>query len=64
MSVLRDEMELKEEAIRAHYAAAAAMLQGFDHAPRLAKAQVVEAVAERSPGSGRGRGFARPRRGW
>ncbi|PKP73861.1 MAG: AAA family ATPase [Alphaproteobacteria bacterium HGW-Alphaproteobacteria-6] len=56
MSVPRGEMELKEEAIRAHYAAAAAMLQGFDHAPRVATARVVEVPAARSPGIG-----ARPR---
>lgn len=49
--VTRDTMELKEEAIRAQYDAALALLTGFDHAPRLAKA--VEApVAERSPGIG------------
>ncbi|MCC0069325.1 MAG: ATP-binding protein [Rhodobacteraceae bacterium] len=56
MSGQRDEMELKEEAVRAHYAGAAALLSGFDHAPRIARAQVVEAPAERSPGIG-----ARPR---
>ncbi|MDP3862725.1 MAG: ATP-binding protein [Phaeovulum sp.] len=56
MSMPRDEMELKEEAIRAHYAAAAALLAGLDHAPRLAKAIAIEPVAERSPGIG-----ARPR---
>jgi len=56
MSAPRNEMELKEEAIRAHYAAAAAMLQGFDHAPRVARAQVDEVPAARSPGIG-----ARPR---
>ncbi|MDD8021847.1 MAG: ATP-binding protein [Paracoccaceae bacterium] len=49
MSALRDEMELREEAIRAHYAAAAAMLAGFDHAPRLARAAEVAPV-ERSSG--------------
>ena len=52
MSAPRNEMELKEDEIRAHYAAAAAMLAGFDHAPRLATARVVEAPAERSPGIG------------
>jgi hypothetical protein len=52
MSGQRDEMELKEEDIRAHYAAAAAMLAGFDHTPRLAKAQVTESPAEKSPGTG------------
>ena len=55
MSAGRDEMELKEEAIRAHYAAAGEMLAGFDHAPRIAKA-LESAAPERSPGIG-----ARPR---
>lgn len=52
MTVPRNEMELKEEAIRVHYPAAAAMLQGFDHTPRIARPQVAEPVAERSPGVG------------
>ena len=52
MSGQRDEMELKEEAVKAHYAGAAALLSGFDHAPRIGKAQVVETPAERSPGIG------------
>ena len=57
MSAPRDQMELTEEAIRKQYAAAAAMLAGFDHAPRLAKAVApVAAEADRSPGVG-----ARPR---
>lgn len=49
MSGQRDEMELREEAIRAHYAAAEAMLAGFDHSPRLAQASAPVAV-ERSAG--------------
>lgn len=57
MSAPRDEMELKEEAIRAQYGAAASLLAGFDHAPRLAKVQVAEAVTERSPGIGVGARF-------
>ncbi len=56
MGAPRDEMELREEAVRAHYAAASGMLQGFDHAPRLGKAREAEPAAERSPGIG-----ARPR---
>lgn len=55
MSGTRDTMELKEEAIRAQYGAALALLTGFDHAPRLGKAVEV-AAPERSPGIG-----ARPR---
>jgi ATPase family associated with various cellular activities (AAA) len=50
MSEARGEMELKEEAVRAQYGAAASLLSGFDHAPRIAKARVAEAPAERSPG--------------
>ncbi len=35
MSMPADQMELREEEIRAHYAAAAAMLEGgVDHTPR------------------------------
>ena len=54
MNAPRDEMELKEEAIRAHYGAAADLLSGFDHAPRLAKAAAIEPGAERSRGVGIG----------
>jgi hypothetical protein len=49
-------MELKEEFVRAQYEAALALLAGFDHAPRLAKASDA-AVPERSPGIGVRRGF-------
>ncbi|MCV2877439.1 ATP-binding protein [Sedimentimonas flavescens] len=57
MSGMRDEMELREEAIRAHYGAASALLAGLDHAPRLAQAREVAPV-ERSPGvAGTGRRF-------
>jgi energy-coupling factor transporter ATP-binding protein EcfA2 len=51
MSLTADQMELREEDIRKHYAAALAMLTGFDHAPRIGKAAVAEEV-ERSPGIG------------
>jgi hypothetical protein len=57
MSAPRDTMELREERIRAHHDAALALLQGFDHAPRLAvPREAAQGVAERSPGIG-----ARPR---
>ncbi|MFA7432168.1 MAG: ATP-binding protein [Gemmobacter sp.] len=57
MGGTRDTMELREETIRAHYGAALALLQGFDHSPRLARPRVAAAAApERSPGIG-----ARPR---
>jgi energy-coupling factor transporter ATP-binding protein EcfA2 len=45
----RDTMELREDTIRAQYPAALALLQGFDHAPRLGKPAAVP-VTERSPG--------------
>ncbi|MGB3147032.1 MAG: ATP-binding protein [Paracoccaceae bacterium] len=52
----RDEMELTEEAVRLHYPAAAALLTGLDHAPRLARAEAPAKAAakasERSPGIG------------
>ena len=51
MSNPRDTMELREEAVRAQYDAALALLGGFDHAPRLAKA-AAPVAAERSPGIG------------
>ncbi len=51
MSNPRDTMELREDAVRAQYDAALALLTGFDHAPRLGKATESAAV-ERSPGIG------------
>ena len=45
----RDAMELPEAAIRSHYPQALALLQGFDHAPRIGSAAPAP-VAERSPG--------------
>jgi ATPase family associated with various cellular activities (AAA) len=56
MSVPGDQMELREDEIRRHYAGAVAMLEGFDHTPRIAKAGDVAAV-ERSPGIARTRRF-------
>ena len=55
MSNAANLMELKEDAIRAHYASAGAMLTGFDHTPRIAKAKVPDASTERSPGIARQR---------
>ena len=43
-------MELTEDQIRAHYASALAMLDGFDHTPRIAKAKSPVTAVERSPG--------------
>ena len=52
MSGTRDTMELREPTIRGHYDAALALLTGFDHAPRLAKAMAADRVEQRSPGLG------------
>ncbi|MGB5065914.1 MAG: ATP-binding protein [Albidovulum sp.] len=49
MSAPRNEMELKEDDIRAHYAAATEMLMGVDHAPRLAAAKLTVTGPEKSP---------------
>ena len=57
MSLSTDLMELKEEAIREKYALSEAMLAGFDHTPRIAKARATDAPAERSPGIGTRRRF-------
>lgn len=56
MSLTGDQMELREEDIRKHYDAAVAMLDGFDHTPRIAKA-VEASVPERSAGIGTRRRF-------
>jgi energy-coupling factor transporter ATP-binding protein EcfA2 len=56
MSVSGDQMELREAEIRAHYAAAEAMLEGFDHTPRIAAAPA-RAAPERSAGLGTRRRF-------
>ena len=56
MSRTSDLMELREEDIRKHYETAAAMLEGFDHTPRIAKAHEA-AKEERSSGIGTRRRF-------
>ncbi|AXX99266.1 ATP-binding protein [Profundibacter amoris] len=56
MNMPSDQMELSEDAIRKHYDAASAMLTGFDHTPRIAKARDVE-VKEKSAGLGTRRRF-------
>jgi energy-coupling factor transporter ATP-binding protein EcfA2 len=50
-------MELKENRIRAQYSAAVAMLDGFDHTPRIAKARDAAPARERSSGIGTRRRF-------
>ncbi len=49
MSLTSDHMELREADIRKHYPASTALLNGFEHAPRIAKAAEAPR-AERSPG--------------
>ncbi len=56
MSLTADTMELREEDITKHYEAAAAMLAGFDHTPRIAKPVEGEAQ-EKSAGLGTRRRF-------
>ena len=56
MSQVSDQMELREAEIVAHYPMALALLQGFDHAPRIGKGATAP-VAERSPGVGTRRRF-------
>ncbi|MDA7427765.1 ATP-binding protein [Primorskyibacter aestuariivivens] len=57
MSQTADQMELREEDIRKHYAAATALLTGFDHTPRIASGNGAEEAEERSPGIARTRRF-------
>jgi len=56
MSQTSDQMELREQEIIAHYPMALAMLQGFDHAPRIGKGAVAQAE-EKSAGIGTRRRF-------
>ncbi len=56
MSLTADTMELREEDIAKHYDAAVAMLDGFDHTPRIARAKDVQ-PEERSTGIGTRRRF-------
>ncbi|MFW8633574.1 ATP-binding protein [Cribrihabitans pelagius] len=57
MSMTGNLMELREEDIRGHYTAAAALLAGFDHTPRIAKPVAEPQARERSPGIGTRRRF-------
>lgn len=52
MSDARDTMELPEDRIRARYPAANALLEGFDHTPRIGATTPAPAAPERSPGIG------------
>ncbi|OJI95333.1 SpoVK/Ycf46/Vps4 family AAA+-type ATPase [Planktotalea frisia] len=55
MSVTADQMELREADIEKHYGAALALLQGFDHTPRVAKGRDV--AVKKSAGIGTRRRF-------
>jgi len=57
LSTASDLMELKEELIREKYKLSEAMLDGFDHTPRIAKPRDVEAPKPRSSGIGTRRRF-------
>ncbi|WP_323784123.1 ATP-binding protein [Thalassovita sp.] len=50
MSQTSDQMELREDDIRAHYGAAVAMLEGIDHTPRIAKGKDAAGAPGRSSG--------------
>jgi len=50
-------MELKEDKILEKYAAAEALISGFDHTPRIATKREPDVVRERSPGLGTRRRF-------
>jgi len=56
MSQTSDLMELREEDVVKQYARAVAMLEGFDHTPRIGKGRA-EAPAEKSSGLGTRRRF-------
>ena len=56
MSLTSDQMELPEADIVKHYRAALALLEGFDHAPRIGRA-AEEDAPERSSGIGTRRRF-------
>uniref|UniRef100_UPI003564D6DA AAA family ATPase n=1 Tax=Puniceibacterium confluentis TaxID=1958944 RepID=UPI003564D6DA len=50
MSQTSDLMELREVDIRKQYSAAVALLEGFDHVPRIARPRTPARVEDRSPG--------------
>ncbi|WFE91023.1 ATP-binding protein [Roseibium porphyridii] len=57
MTLTNDLMELKEDKIREKYKFAEALLEGFDHTPRIAARREPDMVRERSPGLGGRRRF-------
>ncbi len=56
MSLTSDQMELREDDIVGHYPAVTAMLEGFDHTPRIGVADADE-TPEKSSGIGTRRRF-------
>ena len=57
MSQTSDAMELREEDIKKHISVAGALLEGFDHAPRIGTPSGADAPAEKSSGIGTRRRF-------
>ncbi len=57
MSQSSDQMELREEAVAGQYGAAMALLDGFDHSPRIAAVKDAAPRVERSSGIGTRRRF-------
>ena len=57
MSQTSDAMELREEDIKNHFSVAGALLEGFDHAPRIGTPLAADAPAEKSSGIGTRRRF-------
>lgn len=57
MSQTSDAMELREEDIKKHISVAGALLEGFDHAPRIGTPTGADAPAEKSSGIGTRRRF-------
>ena len=57
MSQTSDAMELREEDIKKHISVAGALLEGFDHAPRIGTPLAADAPAEKSSGIGTRRRF-------
>jgi len=60
MGLTSAQMALRDEDIRKHYDAAAALLDGFDHTPRIARARTPARTEERSPGISTRRRFRSP----
>ena len=57
MSQTSDAMELREEDIKKHISVAGALLEGFDHAPRIGTPTGADTPTEKSSGIGTRRRF-------